>query len=109
MIRLSEAAIVGQLLQSLDEASGLGLDQDAADVLRELRATALEPLVSWLPNLSSEPLRKMLEEVVDKLASSNIAEVQRLLRQPDSPALTGVIAALWPAAAAPCGACASLK
>ncbi len=90
--RLSELAIVGQVLQSLDEASGLGLDNDAAGLLRELRATALEPLVSWLPNLSSAPLRKMLEDVVDKLASSNIAEVQRLLRQPDSPALPGIVA-----------------
>jgi hypothetical protein len=90
--RLSEPAIVGQVLQSLDEASGLGLDNDAAGLLRELRTTALEPLVSWLPNLSSVPLRKMLEDVVDKLASSNIAEVQRLLRQADSPALPGIVA-----------------
>jgi hypothetical protein len=90
--RLSEAAIIGQLLQSLDEASTVGLDPHAANVLRELRASALEPLVSWIPNLSSEPLRKMLEEVVDKLAGSNIAEVQRLLRQPDSSALKGVVA-----------------
>jgi hypothetical protein len=89
--RLSEPAIVGQVLQSLDEASGLGLDQDAAVLLRELRTTALEPLISWLPNLSSAPLRKMLEDVVDKLAGSNIAEVQRLLRQADSPALMGVV------------------
>jgi HEAT repeat protein len=90
--RLSEPAIVGQLLQSLDDASGLGIDSDAASVIRELRASALEPLVSWLPNLSSQPLRKMLEEVVDKLASTNIVEVQRLLRVPDSPALPGMIA-----------------
>lgn len=90
--RLSEPAIVGQVLQSLDEASGLGLDEDAAGVLRELRTSALEPLVSWLPNLSSAPLRKMLEDVVDKLASSNLAEVQRLLRLADSPALLGIVA-----------------
>jgi HEAT repeat protein len=90
--RLSEPAIVGQVLQSLDEASGLGLDEDAAALLRELRTSALEPLVSWLPNLSSAPLRKMLEDVVDKLASSSITEVQRLLRQPDSPALLGIVA-----------------
>ncbi|HWN19131.1 MAG TPA: HEAT repeat domain-containing protein [Gemmatimonadales bacterium] len=89
--RLSEPAIVGQVLQSLDEASGLGLDQEAAALLRELRTTALEPLISWLPNLSSAPLRKMLEGVVDKLAGSSIAEVQRLLRQPDSSALLGVV------------------
>jgi HEAT repeat protein len=92
VIRLSEEANVGQLLQSLDEASALGLDPNAASVLRELRPSALEPLVSWLPNLSSEPLRKMLEEVVDKLATTSTAEVQRLLRTPDSPALAGIVA-----------------
>jgi hypothetical protein len=89
--RLSEPSIVGQVLQSLDEASGLGLDEDAANMLRELRASALEPLVSWMPNLSSAPLRKMLEGVVDKLASGNLAEVQRLLRAQDSPALLGIV------------------
>ena len=93
VVRLSEGAILGQLLQSLDEASSLGVDADAAGVLKELRASALEPLVSWLPNLSSEPLRKMLESVIDKLVSSNIAEVQRVLRIPDSSALAGIMTA----------------
>jgi HEAT repeat protein len=90
--RLSEPVSVGQLVQSLDEASGLGVDAHAAEVIRELQSSALEPLVSWLPNLSSHPLRKTLEEVIDRLAGNNIAEVQRLLRSPDSPALGGVIA-----------------
>lgn len=89
--KLSEPAIVGQLLQSLDEASNLGVEAHAAEVLRELRASALEPLVSWLPNLSSEPLRKMLEEVVDRLAHTYPIEVQRILKVPDSPALLGMV------------------
>jgi HEAT repeat protein len=89
--KLSEPAIVGQLLQSLDEASNLGVDAHAAEVLRELRASALEPVVSWLPNLSSEPLRKMLEDVVDRLANTYPVEVQRILKLPDSPALLGMV------------------
>jgi hypothetical protein len=89
--KLSEPAIVGQLLQSLDEASHLGVDSHAAEVLRELKATALEPLVGWLPNLTSEPLRKMLEEVVDRLAHAFPAEVQRILKLPESPALLGMV------------------
>jgi HEAT repeat protein len=90
--KLSEPAIVGQLLQSLDEASYLGVDTHAAEVLKQLRATALEPLVSWIPNLSAEPLRKMLEEVVDRLAHTYPAEVQRILKIHDSPALLGMVA-----------------
>jgi HEAT repeat protein len=89
--KLSEPAIVGQLLQSLDEASDLGIDNHAAEVLRELRGTALEPLVSWLPNLSSAPLRKMVEEVVDRLANTYPIEVQRILKLPESPALLGMV------------------
>jgi hypothetical protein len=89
--KLSEPAIVGQLLQSLDEASHLGVDSNAAEVLRELTATALEPLVGWLPNLSSEPLRKMLEQVVDRLAHTYPVEVQRILKLPDSSALLGMV------------------
>jgi HEAT repeat protein len=89
--KLSEPAIVGQLLQSLDEASHLGVDSQAAEVLRELRGTALEPLVGWLPNLSSDPLRKMLEEVVDRLAHTYPVEVQRILKLPESPALLGMV------------------
>jgi len=90
--KLSEPAIVGQLLQSLDEAGSLGVDAFAAEVLRELRATALEPCVSWLPNLTSDALRKMLEDLVDRLAHSYPAEVQRILRIQDSSALLGMIA-----------------
>ncbi|HET6779430.1 MAG TPA: HEAT repeat domain-containing protein [Gemmatimonadales bacterium] len=89
--KLSEPGIVGQLLQSLDEASHLGVDVHAAEVLRELSGTALEPLVSWLPNLSSTPLRKMLEEVVDRLAHTYPTEVQRILKLPESPALLGMV------------------
>jgi hypothetical protein len=88
---LSEPATVGQLLQSLDEASGLGVDTHAAEVIKELRASALEPLVGWLPSLSSAPLRKTLEEVIDRLAGNNTAEVHRLLKT-ESPALEGIIA-----------------
>jgi hypothetical protein len=87
---LSEPATVGQLLQSLDEASGLGVDTHAAEVIKELRASALEPLIGWLPSLSSAPLRKTLEEVIDRLAGNNTAELHRLLKT-DSPALEGII------------------
>ena len=91
VVKLSEPGIVGQLLQSLDEASHLGVDSHAAEVLRELTAAALEPLVSWLPNLSSEPLRKILEEVVERLAHVHSDEVLRILRSPESPALLGMV------------------
>ncbi len=90
--KLSEPAIVNQLLQSLDEAPTLAGEAEVAEVLRELRATALEPVLTWIPNLTSTALRTLLEGVADRLAGSNPQEILRLLRTPGSDALTAVIA-----------------
>ncbi|HET7603726.1 MAG TPA: HEAT repeat domain-containing protein [Gemmatimonadales bacterium] len=78
--RLSEPAIVRQLVQSLDEASTRPGDEDVRDVLAELRAAALGPILTMLPRLYSGTVRHMLEQTVDRLASQNSAEVLRLLR-----------------------------
>ena len=92
LAKLSEPGIVSQLLQSLDEAPTLAGDAEVAEVLRELRASALEPVLSWIPNLSSTALRTVLEGVADRLAAANSQEVLRILRTPGSEALEAVIA-----------------
>ena len=90
--KLSEPGIVSQLVQSLDEAPALAAEATVAEVLSQLRASALEPLLAWVPLLSSAPLRTILEQVVDRLAEAHPAEVLRLLRAPDSEALAAVVA-----------------
>lgn len=95
--RLSEPAIVRQLVQSLDESATHAGDEDVRDVLGELRSSALGPILAMLPRLYSGSVRAMLEETVDRLASQNSAEVLRLLRNEGDdvdgealPALVGV-------------------
>jgi hypothetical protein len=90
--KLSEPAIVSQVLQSLDEAPALAGEAEVAEVLRELRASALEPVLSWIPQLASPALRTVLEGVADRLAGSNPDEVLRILRSRDSDALASVVA-----------------
>ncbi|MGI9040039.1 MAG: HEAT repeat domain-containing protein [Gemmatimonadales bacterium] len=90
--KLSEPAIVSQLLQSLDEAPALAGEPDVAELLKELRSSALEPVLTWIPNLSSAPLRALLEKIADRLAETNGAEVLRILRDPQSEALASVVA-----------------
>jgi HEAT repeat protein len=90
--KLSEPAIVSQLLQSLDETPALPGEAEVAEVLRELRGTALEPVLSAIPALTSPELRTLLEGVADRLASSHTDEVLRILRSPESPALVSVVA-----------------
>jgi HEAT repeat protein len=97
--RLSEPAIVRQLVQSLDEAATRAGDQDVRDVLAELRSAALGPILGMLPRLQTAGVRTMLEETVDRLASQNSAEVLRLLRE----GLADEDAAALPALVAVCG------
>jgi HEAT repeat protein len=89
--RLSEPAIVSQLIQSLDEAAGMATEAHVTEMLHELRASALEPVLAWLPNLSSAPLKAVLEGVADRLAEAHTAEVMRILRDPESAALVAVV------------------
>jgi hypothetical protein len=90
--KLSEPAIVSQLIQSIDEAPALAGEATVAEVLRELRATALEPILTWIPSLGSPGLKKLLEGVADRLAETHPSEVLRILRSPKSEALAAVVA-----------------
>ncbi len=90
--QLSEPAIVEQLIQSLDEASTRPGDADVSEVLRELRATALETIMIWIPRLTAAHVRQLLEAAADRLAAGDSGEVLRLLRSPESGAMPGVVA-----------------
>ena len=89
---LSEPAVVEEMLQALEEAIQPPPEADLAELFRELRGTALEPVLAWLPKLSKENIRQMLERVVTRLAESFPADVHKILGAPDSAALSGAVA-----------------
>ncbi len=89
--QLSEPAIVGQLMQALDEGTGRPSDADVAELLRELRPAALATLVEWTPRLSSATVRGLVEAAVRHLASANPGELLRLLRSSEGDTLRGAI------------------
>jgi len=89
--QLSEPAIVSQLMQALDEGTGRPSDADISELLRELRPRALSTLVEWTPRLTSAPVRALVEEAVQQLASAHQGELLRLLRSGDPEALPGAI------------------
>lgn len=90
-VQLSQPAIVVQLVQSLDEAAALPGDEDVTEVLRELRPTALGPLIDALPRVASPAVRGLLEATVDRLATGHPGEAMRLLREPPGESLPAVI------------------
>lgn len=89
---LSEPQVVEEMLQSLEEAITPPSEADLSELFRELRGTALEPVLSWLPKLSKDNIRQMLERVVTRLAESYPADVHRILGAPESTALAGAVA-----------------
>ena len=89
---LSEPAVVEEMLQALEEAVTPPPEADLAELFRELRGTALEPVLAWLPKISKEQVRQMLERVVTRLAESFPADVHKILGTPESEALPGAVA-----------------
>ena len=82
---------MSQLVQSLDEAAALAGDVDVAEVLRELRATALEPLMAGCPSSPSGPCARAGRRG-GPARTNHPAEVMRLLRAPPGDSLAAVVA-----------------
>ncbi len=89
--RLSESGILAQLLQVVEEAAGIVNESDLTELLKELRAPALEPLLAHLPKARSPDVHRMLEAAADRIGRAHLDELMRILRQRESPALVGAI------------------
>ncbi len=80
---MSDPKPLGQLLQAL-EGSPLRAPQHELDELFGiLQPRALETLLSWVGRSSNPPLKMLLEVVAGRLASSNSAELIRLIGSDD--------------------------
>jgi HEAT repeat protein len=90
--RLSEPAILAQLLQALEESTVALEDADIGMVLGELHAEGLETMLTFLPTLKRPAVRQILEQSVDRLGASHLDALLALLAKPDTEALPGAIA-----------------
>ncbi len=89
--RLSEPAVMGQLLQSLDEGSRTPVSALLENLFAELRPAALLPLVTWLGTAAASPARAAIERASLRLAGSNTGELARLLEQDDPAVVRGAV------------------
>ena len=91
--RLSEPAVLQQILQSVTEAQVPPTEEELGELFGELRPTGLETALVWLPRVpANSPMQKLLASAVERLAETSPQEVLRLLRLPESEALPAVIA-----------------
>ena len=77
--RMSEPDSLSQLLQSLDERADLPAQEELNDLFDQLRVGALGTIFSWLGRLQSPRVRTLLETAAQRLASTNTAELVRLI------------------------------
>jgi hypothetical protein len=90
--RLSEPGVLQQILQSVTEAQTPPSEEDLGELFSELRPGALETVLVWLPRVpTSSPIHRLLASAADRLAETSPPEVLRLLRLPESEALSAVI------------------
>lgn len=90
--RLSDPAVLQQILQSVTEAQTPPSEEDLGELFRELRPTGLETVLVWLPRLPADsPIYKLLASAADRLAETNPQEILRLLRLTESEALPAAI------------------
>lgn len=81
--RLSEEEAIGQLLQSLDEAVVHPSEEELGGLFRALRPEALEAILSWLPRLTNERVRELLQQAIQRLAQAHPEEMAKALGSED--------------------------
>ncbi|MEO8634077.1 MAG: HEAT repeat domain-containing protein [Gemmatimonadales bacterium] len=90
--RLSEPAVLQQILQSVTEAQTPPTEDDLGELFRELRPAGLETVMVWLPKLPpASAVSVLLASSADRLAETSPNEVLRLLRLPESESLPSII------------------
>jgi HEAT repeat protein len=89
--RLSDSHAIGQLMQSLDEAVVHPTEEELAGLFSELRAEALVSVLEWLPQLSNQRVRDLLENAAQRLVQAHPDQVARTLETDNETVLLGVI------------------
>ncbi|MEX1186932.1 MAG: HEAT repeat domain-containing protein [Gemmatimonadaceae bacterium] len=100
--RLSDGAVLGQLLETLEEAP-LSLPQgDISELFLQLRPAALETVFAFTPRSQNRELCELLENAADRLAALHTSELVRLITVGDPVVVQEAIqrAAVMKAAAA---------
>ncbi len=89
--RLSEPAVMSQLLQALDESARTPVASLLEGLFVELRPCALEPLVAWLGMATASPARAAIERASARLAAANTAELAQLLEHANAFVVRGAL------------------
>lgn len=80
---LSKPAVLTQLLQALNDATATPPQEDLDALFEQLQGATLGTILGWLKQTQRAELRTMLERTAARLASSNTAELLKLIGADD--------------------------
>ena len=81
--RMSEGAVLGQLLETLEETPLSPPQGDISELFLQLRPSALETVFAFTPRSHNRELCELLENAADRLAASHTSELVRLINTAD--------------------------
>ena len=89
--RLSDPAVMAQLLQAIDENTRAPVASTLEALFSHLHASGLPVLLAWLASVPPSPARAAVERAATHLASSNTGELVRLLEHSDVSVVKGAL------------------
>lgn len=81
--QLSDATVLPQLLQSLDDSAVIPQQEELDALFAELLQGTLATVLTWLRQSQNPRLREALERAAARLASANIGEMLKLIASED--------------------------
>jgi hypothetical protein len=80
---LSDPAVLSQLLEALDHSAAIPEQAELDALFEQLRGSVLGTVLGWLKQAQKPELRTALERVATRMASSNSAEMMKLIGSSD--------------------------
>ncbi|MEP7066062.1 MAG: HEAT repeat domain-containing protein [Gemmatimonadota bacterium] len=80
---LSDPAVLSQLLEALDQSEAIPEQAELDALFDQLRGGVLGTVLGWLKHAQKPELRTALERVAGRMASSNSAEMMKLIGSDD--------------------------
>ena len=89
--RLSDPAVMAQLLQAIDENTRTPVAATLESLFGHLHASGLPVILAWLASVPPSPARAAVERAATHLASGNTGELVRLLEHSDINVVKGAL------------------
>lgn len=89
--RLSDPAVMSQLLQAIDENTRAPVATTLEALFSHLHASGLPVLLAWIASVPPSPARAAVERAATHLASGNTGELTRLLQHADVAVVKGAL------------------